>query len=118
VPTQKLANITTQVGSKSGRGIRKISEMGVSTFASEQIAAPLIAGCAGWLECKLLPEPAMQEKYDLFFGEVVAAWADPRVFIENRWQFDDDKHPGMRTIHHIAAGHYFVAGAQVSGHAN
>ena len=117
VPTQNLAHITTQVGSKTGRGIRKISEMGVATLPAEHIAAPLIAGCAGWLECKLLPEPEMQSKYDLFFGEVVAAWADARVFVENRWQFDDEKHPGMRTIHHIAAGNYFAAGAQVSGHA-
>jgi flavin reductase (DIM6/NTAB) family NADH-FMN oxidoreductase RutF len=117
VPTQNLARITTQVGTKSGRGIKKIAEMGVATFPSENIAAPLIVGAAGWLECKLLPEPEMQSKYDLFFGEVVAAWADPRVFVENRWQFDDEKYPGMRTIHHIAAGNYFLAGAQVSGHA-
>ena len=117
VPTQNLAKLTTQVGSKTGRGIKKLTEMGVESFASENISAPLISGAAGWLECKLLPEPAMQEKYDLFFGEVVAAWADERIFIENRWQFDDEKHPGMRTIHHIAAGHYFLAGAQVSGHA-
>ncbi len=117
VPTQKLAKITTQVGMKSGRDIEKISEMGVDTFASEHIAAPLIAGCAGWLECRLLPEPEMARKYDLLFGEVIAAWADSRVFVENRWQFDDEKHPGMRTLHHIAAGNYFLAGDQVSGHA-
>jgi flavin reductase (DIM6/NTAB) family NADH-FMN oxidoreductase RutF len=117
VPTQNLAKLTTRVGMQSGRGIRKIEEMGAPTLPAEKIAAPLIAGAAGWLECKRLPEPEMESKYDLFFGEVVAAWADSRIFVDNRWCFDDEKHPGMRTLHHIAAGTYFLAGEQVDGRA-
>jgi flavin reductase (DIM6/NTAB) family NADH-FMN oxidoreductase RutF len=115
VPTQNLAQLTTRVGMKSGRGIQKLTEMNVPSFASGKITAPLITGAAGWLECKLLPEPEMAQKYDLFFGEIVAAWADDRIFINNRWEFDDEKHPGMRTLHHIAAGTYFLAGGQVDG---
>ncbi len=114
VPTENIASLTTSVGSISGRDIEKLTVRGVPHFPAEKIAAPLIAGCAGWLECRHIPEPEMEAKYDLFFGEVIAAWADPRVFVENRWQFDDEKHPGMRTIHHIAAGTYFAAGQQVA----
>ncbi len=42
-----------------------------------------------------------QEKYDTLFGEVVSAAADARVFVEGRWQFDDNK---LNTLHHLGAG--------------
>jgi flavin reductase (DIM6/NTAB) family NADH-FMN oxidoreductase RutF len=113
VPTQNLAKLTTAVGSASGRGIDKLREFGVSTFAGEKVNAPLISSCVGWLECKVIPEPEMTRKYDLIFGEVLAAWADPRVFSENRWNFDAPEHEGLRTIHHIASGTYFTCGNQV-----
>jgi chromate transporter len=40
---------------------------------------PLVAGCSAWLVCRLLDEPHNQQAYDLFIGEVIAAWADERV---------------------------------------
>ena len=42
-------------------------------------------GCVGGLECCVIPEPHNQQTYDLFIGEVVAAWADSRVFSDGRW---------------------------------
>jgi flavin reductase (DIM6/NTAB) family NADH-FMN oxidoreductase RutF len=114
VPTAQVAKLTTAVGSASGRGMEKLAEFGVSTFAADRVAAPLIAGCAGWLECKVIPEPEMTRKYDLIFGEVIAAWADPRVFVNNRWTFENPEHDGLRTIHHIASGTYFIAGNQLA----
>jgi flavin reductase (DIM6/NTAB) family NADH-FMN oxidoreductase RutF len=47
-----------------------------------------VAGCAGWLVCRLIPESHNQQAYDLFIGEVTAAWADERVFQQGRWKFD------------------------------
>jgi flavin reductase (DIM6/NTAB) family NADH-FMN oxidoreductase RutF len=114
VPTQALAHATTAVGSDSGRDIAdKFAAHGLCTFAAEKIAAPLVQGCAAWLECKVIAEPDMARKYDLFLGEVVAAWADDRVWVANRWRFDDAAAPGMRSIHHIAGGTYFVSGETV-----
>ena len=66
-----------------------------------------------WLECRLLPEPHIQERYDLFLGEVVAAWADARVFSDGRWHFEG--HDDLRTLHHVAGGHYLVIGEGVGG---
>jgi flavin reductase (DIM6/NTAB) family NADH-FMN oxidoreductase RutF len=114
VPTQNLARATTAVGGSSGSAVDKFAVESLRYFASEKIAAPLVEGCAAWLECKVIAEPEMARKYDLFLGEVVAAWADGRVFVNNRWQFDDARAPGMRSIHHIASGTYFVPGDVVT----
>ena len=69
-------------------------------------------GCIAWLECRRLPEPHIEQAYDLFLGEVVAAWADDRVFRDGRWHFDgvDDS---LRSLHHIAGGHFYAIGNEV-----
>ena len=68
-------------------------------------------GSAAWLECRLLPEPAIQQRYDLFLGEVIAAQADERVFSNGRWHFEG--HDDLRTLHHVAGGHFIVDGEAV-----
>jgi hypothetical protein len=35
------------------------------------------------------------------------------VFSNGRWHFDG--HDDLRTLHHVAGGHYLVPGAAVSG---
>lgn len=77
------------------------------------IDAPLLEGCVAWLECRLIPEPHNQERYDLFLGEVVAAHADERVFKDGHWDFSG--HDELRTLHHIAGGHFLVIGDAVKG---
>lgn len=91
----------------------KFSAFGIETFAASQIDAPLVRGCVAWLECKIIPEPHNQNTYDLFIAEVVAAQADERVFSQNedgqfRWHFEG--HDNLRTIHHVAGGHFFTTG--------
>lgn len=117
VPTVSQVDITQALGSSSGltmmeqQGIDKFSAYGLQTFAGSEVGAPLLEGCAAWLECRLLPEPGIQAGYDLFLGEVVAAHADSRVFSEGRWHFTG--HDSLRTIHHVAGGHFLVDGDAV-----
>ena len=117
VPTVSQVDITQALGSSSGltmleqQGIDKFAAYGLQTFAGSVVGAPLLEGCAAWLECRLLPEPAIQAGYDLFLGEVVAAHADSRVFSEGRWHFTG--HDSLRTIHHVAGGHFLVDGDAV-----
>ena len=107
IPSRELAQATVIVGSKSGRETDKFAEYGLSTFAGEKIAAPLLDGCVGWLECRVIKEPHIQQRYDLFIGEIVAAWADPRAFKNGHWLFE----PGSaRSIHYIAGGNFFETG--------
>jgi flavin reductase (DIM6/NTAB) family NADH-FMN oxidoreductase RutF len=66
-----------------------------------------------WLECKVIPEPHNQNTYDLFIAEVVAAYADERVFSDGRWHFegdDQETYDKLRTIHHVAGGSFFATG--------
>ncbi len=111
IPSRALAQMTLAVGSKSGRECGKLSgkfsEFGVGTFAAAEIGAPLIEGCLGWLECRVIPEPHNQQRYDLFIGEIVAAWADPRAFKDGHWSFEPDT---PRSIHYIAGGNFFETG--------
>jgi flavin reductase (DIM6/NTAB) family NADH-FMN oxidoreductase RutF len=117
VPTRAQLDLTEALGSSSGREIAetsghdKFAAYGLETFAGTATDAPLLEGCAAWLECRLLPEPHIQERYDLFLGEVIAAQADARVFSNGRWIFDG--HDELRTLHHVAGGHFIVDGDAV-----
>lgn len=107
IPARAIADKVLAVGSHSGRDMDKFAQFGLKVLPASKVGAPLVAGCVAWLECKLIPEAHNQERYDLLIGEVVAAWADPRVFKNGQWQFDDDS---LRTIHYTTEGNFFVTG--------
>ena len=80
-----------------------------SLFTPEGYDVPLVADSAAWLICRVLPEPHNQETYDLFIGEVAAAWADDRVFRNGHWHFDDVG-DDLKTLHYIAGGQFYRTG--------
>ena len=106
IPSREQARATLKVGTDSGRDEDKFRPAACH-LPRQQDRAPLVAGCLGWLECKVLPEPHNQQAYDLFIGEVVAAWAAPDVFSGNRWHFPSE---GRRSIHYLAGGSFFATG--------
>jgi len=112
VPPAALAALTHRVGSCSGADVDKFAAADLQAEPGPATGAPLIDGCIAWLECRRLPEPHIEQAYDLFLGEVVAAWADDRVFRDGRWHFDgaDD---ALRSIHHVAGGHFLRIGDEV-----
>jgi flavin reductase (DIM6/NTAB) family NADH-FMN oxidoreductase RutF len=115
LPTKAMAKLTYALGSESANHVaNKLEKLGAKTFAAPDFDLPLVDGCVAWLACKLMPEPHNQQTYDLFIGEVVGAWADERVFRDGHWNFDDGPDE-LRTIHHVAGGHFFVTGDVVSG---
>lgn len=107
VPSRQIAMETLAVGSASGRDVDKFRALGLATFPGEKIGAPLVAGCLGWLECRVIPEPHIQGTYDLFLGEVVAAWADADAFRDGHWAVEEGT---PRSIHYIAGGNFFETG--------
>ena len=117
VPCRAQADLVVRVGSSSGRELLgkqeadKFAAFGVPTFAASKVAAPLVEGCMAWLECRVIAEPHIQQAYDLFVAEVVAARADQRVFSNGRWLFEG--HEELRTLHHISGGQFFTAGETV-----
>lgn len=114
VPTVAQARLTNEVGSHSlHQQADKLARSGVALFGMEGFDLPFVAGCSAWLACKLVPEPHNQQAYDLFIGEVVAAWADTRVFRDGHWHFETAD-PALRSLHHIAGGHFYAIGDAVS----
>ncbi|MGP0150498.1 flavin reductase family protein [Pseudomonas oryzihabitans] len=113
VPCAAQVDLVQTVGNTSGRERDKFAAYGIETLAGAEVSAPLIAGCVAWLECRLLHETHNQQDYDLFLGEVLAARADTRVFREGRWDFRGQD--GLRTLHHVAGGHFLVIGDGIQG---
>jgi flavin reductase (DIM6/NTAB) family NADH-FMN oxidoreductase RutF len=95
----------------SGEAEDKLSTLELATSPASAVGAPLVEGCAAWLECKIVPETHMQERYDLFVADVVAAWADDASFVEGVWRFPSDEH---RTLHHLSSGYFITSGDIVS----
>ncbi|ELY6272994.1 flavin reductase family protein [Cronobacter muytjensii] len=110
VPTVAQREMTYQLGTLSLHNEpEKLRLAGAELLEMEGVDAPLVAGCSAWLACKLIPEPHNQQQYDLFIGEVTAAWADTRVFREGRWRFEDAP-AELRSLHHVAGGHFYAIG--------
>lgn len=119
VPCYAQAEMVVRVGSSSGRELlgqtknNKFSAFDLATFEASKIESPLLTGCVAWLECRVIPEPHIQTSYDLFLAEVVAAWADDRVFSDGHWHFEGDNQETLdklRTIHHVAGGNFMAIG--------
>ncbi|MCY1298747.1 Flavin reductase like domain protein [compost metagenome] len=116
VPTAAQLQLTNDVGSTSlADDPDKLERTGVELFGMPGHDLPFVAGCSAWLACKLIPEPHNQQTYDLFIGEVVAAWSDTRVFRDGRWHFEDAD-PALRSLHHVAGGHFYAIGEPLSAH--
>jgi flavin reductase (DIM6/NTAB) family NADH-FMN oxidoreductase RutF len=112
IPCVAQIDMVQNVGTSTGRNLQntdKFMQYDIGTFSAAEIDVPLVKGCVGWLECKVIPELHNQNTYDLFIAEVVAAYADERVFSDGHWHFED--HDNLRTIHHVAGGSFFAIGA-------
>ncbi|WP_175946807.1 flavin reductase family protein [Burkholderia pyrrocinia] len=110
VPTAAQLQLTHAVGSRSlVERPDKLREAGVTLFDLDGHDLPFVAGCSGWLACKLIPEPHNQQAYDLFIGEVVGAWSDTRVFRDGHWYFESAD-PALRSLHYIAGGNFYAIG--------
>lgn len=107
IPCRAIAGQVLAAGSRSGRDGDKFAATGLAAEPAGAVGVPLVGGCVGWLECRRIPEPHNEARYDLFLGEVVAAWADPRVFSGGRWHFPADD---LRTIHYLAGGSFIASG--------
>ncbi|RKH15461.1 flavin reductase family protein [Corallococcus sp. CA053C] len=111
VPARAQLDLVYAAGTDSGRDEDKWAALGLKAAPASRVKAPLVEGCVGWLECRVLPEPDVQRKYDLFIAEVVAAWVEDSVWKDGGWDFSagDDSRP----IHHLAGGVFFATGERL-----
>ena len=119
IPCRALADLTFTVGSVSGRedpmpDEDKFARYGIKSFAGPVLGLPLVEGCIGWMECRVIDEPHIEQAYDTFFVEAVSALSDTRVFANGRWNMNEGNRP-LHTIHHLGAGLFAVASEPVQG---
>ena len=107
LPARQQAELTLAVGHCSGREQDKFAKFGITAQRAKVIPAPIVPGCLAYLECRVIEEPGVQERHDLFVAEVVAAYADERAFSNGRWHFPDDD---LRTLHYSAGGTFTPTG--------
>ena len=113
VPTLKQLKLVQQLGSISQfNDPEKLEHCHTPLFQFENFDLPAVEGCAAWLICELIPEPHNQQNHDLFIGQVVAAYADDRVFQGGHWYYHEAP-AEWKSLHHVAGGHYYTIGDAV-----
>ncbi|MDM0026856.1 flavin reductase family protein [Variovorax saccharolyticus] len=110
LPGATLVDLTYAIGNTSGRTVDKFAHYGIDAGRGPVLGMPVPqAGCAAWLECRLIREPHAEDAYDTCFGEVVAAAADARIFAGGHWRFSEHN-ADLQTIHHLGGGNFVRAG--------
>lgn len=110
VPTARQLQLTYDLGNTSlADDSEKLANAGTELFEIPDYPLPLVKGCSAWLICRRIPEPHIEESYDLFVGEVVSAWADSRVFDNGHWHFENAA-ADLRSLHYIAGGQFYAIG--------
>lgn len=113
VPGRHQADLVYTLGSESGAGTDKFERHGLEADPGPVLALPLLRGCVAHLECRLIDEPHAQAAYDCFFGEVVSAQADKRIFSNGHWLAPTEDNADLHTLHHLGAGLFGVAAAAI-----
>jgi len=114
IPTVAMAQATLRLGRESGRERPdKLDRSGIVLDPASHVQAGLVQGSIGWLECRVLPTSAsVAGPHDLFLAEVLAAWADDRVFRDGHWHFEDTTDE-LRSLHYVAGGHFYQIGSSI-----
>lgn len=84
IPTRDMVKAIWICGSKSGRNVDKFKEAKLKKIQATKISAPLIEGCAGFIECKVTEKIDAGECY-AFLADVLAARADEKYFKKGLW---------------------------------
>lgn len=113
LPTFSIVEEVLKLGSVSlNDDPEKLSKSGAKFFKMPGYDMPFVEGCACYVVFKALPEERIEKTYDLFIGEAVAAWADPRIFDGRHWLFE--KAPKqLSTLHYVAGGRFYGIGQVV-----
>jgi flavin reductase (DIM6/NTAB) family NADH-FMN oxidoreductase RutF len=106
IPPASMLDKIHAAGQVSGREVDKWGRIGFVPVPATRVAAPLVDGCLGWIECRVV-ERGLAKEMDLLVCEAVATWAEDDVFRNGEWHFTD---PDRRTLHHMSGGKFFVTG--------
>ncbi len=92
IPLKDMQKAVNICGSQSGRNVDKFAAAAIVPQAAKTVAAPVVAGCGLYYECKVVYKQAMQpaeltaelqqkwyannDYHTLYFGEILSAYID------------------------------------------
>lgn len=111
IPMASQAELVLAMGESRKDVPNKLEQL--ELFYQAGFDVSLVAGCAAWIICKLIPNTENQQDHDLFIGEVLGAWADDRIFENGHWKFEQAPND-LRTLHYIAGGQFYTIGESLN----
>lgn len=105
IPTRRLLHHVQYLGSVSGAELNKLELTRLPTFRARKVAAPLLEGCVGWIECGVEDAYTIGD-HTLFVGKVAAVQAEQDAF-DGTWLLAD---PEERPLHYLGVNFYAVLG--------
>lgn len=113
LPGAGIVRETLALGSMSRNDVDdKLTRSGAEFSNIEGYPMPFVQGSVACAVFRVLSEPHNESAYDLFIGECVAAWADPRVFTNGHWHFESAPE-ALRTLHYVAGGTFYAIGEKI-----
>lgn len=97
VPSRDMAPAVVSCGTCSGREKDKFSAFGLSPKTSQKVTSPGVLGSMAFLECELVRDSYLLEKYNLVMGMVKYAEAEEDAF-KGQWLFRKEE---FVTLHHL-----------------
>ncbi|MDA0256686.1 MAG: flavin reductase family protein [Chloroflexi bacterium] len=105
-PTRALIHHVQYLGALSGEQIDKFEATQLETFSPRHVTAPLIAGCAAWVECEVVQVLPVGD-HQLLLGHPLAVLVDP-VSFDERWRPEAPEE--RRPLHYLGDARYGVLG--------
>jgi flavin reductase (DIM6/NTAB) family NADH-FMN oxidoreductase RutF len=101
-PKRPYLHHVQYLGAMSGEQMDKLDALQMQTFAATSITAPLIEGCAAWVECEVVEVTPIGD-HILFAGLVTAVRVDPDSFADGHWRFGLEED---RALHFLGGNLY------------
>ena len=104
IPTADLVELVLYCGRTSGNHVDKIAARSIELRPGEELTGlPLIASCAAWLECRVLPECLEAGTSDLTVEAVAATCRVGVLSPEYSWNVE-----AFPTLHHLGGTRFMV----------
>ncbi|MBD3237277.1 MAG: hypothetical protein GF330_11270 [Candidatus Eisenbacteria bacterium] len=104
IPTRDQLPLVRIAGTVTGREVDKFAGLGLTPEPARKVGAPRVGECPAHLECRLARTHRCGD-HTLFVGEVVGAYALPRLFAE-RLRVER----GAETLHHLGGSEFHLPG--------
>lgn len=109
IPGKNMMRQVVQCGQASGKSINKFRKFSLKKERSKTVRSPRLAGSLAFLECTLVSDKKLAQKYGIIIGEVKYAEAEKKAF-DKRWLLKKGKY---KTLHHLGENVFCVPAGKI-----